>query len=350
MPSVKDENIKELLAKIKTGEVSLDWGYQQVCDVVQSIRDPCEKNPHYRSLFVTWWSKYKKKAEAAKAIKGRPAKRKQPKTPVPPETSEEARAREKGQEPKPFSENEQPPAKKGPKKPVLNHIAAVPAPSPEPNDAEVHREVPSTLDQFDFAADLFNKEEPNIFEDTAEDKKPAAKPSKATPSRTTPKASKRSPEAIIMSEHMLPGEVALKLIAAAPVPPRTFSLNEGGSHGIEMYKVPHPCKSSGIMCVTYFVVGATSAELQPGGKQIHVTFPRKQSIGDITAAMKRVPAFSQRLTRGDVNDNFTQMSELLYHLLETKNYNSQVSIFGSSPVKNARSNYSSLSALVYWYH
>jgi hypothetical protein len=42
MPTLRDPEIKELLKLVKEGVIKLDFGYQQVCDLVPAIKRACQ--------------------------------------------------------------------------------------------------------------------------------------------------------------------------------------------------------------------------------------------------------------------------------------------------------------------
>ena len=327
MPKLQDKEIQDLLRAVNEGLVLKNFGYQHCCDVVPSLKKACRSN-EYRVLFSNWWCKYKQRN--AHTFKEAPPAGES--APVPPLTEAQTAALERASEPKPIAEKDKPPKKKGPKRKVPNNIYVSPFPSPtnDVNDVILEEEI---VEEYDFNNDLFMptpKKTSTTKPPPESDQKPAAVPAEKTKPETPkkhPATKTASPEAIIMSEHMLPEDVARKLIEASKDPPSTFSLNLGAPHGIDMHKVAHPCAKTGIMCITYFIKGASEAELLPGGKKIHVRFDRDpRMVAAIPQIMRNTPYFAAKLTNGDVNKEFEAMESMLNHMVTYKTLPNSVSL------------------------
>lgn len=325
MPTLKEKEIQDLIQAIKEGRVSLDDGYQQACDAVPSLKKACG-SLHYRDRFITWWCKFKKKESSQKLLQTpQPKPVAKQGAPVPPETAQEKAAKEQGRSSKPVAEKDQPPAKKGPKKPILNHIQVEPAPSPDsdPADCEnVTNREEEPYQECDFFSELWKaSSEPPSPTDKKVSKKASPKKPPATPKTTTTPDKTSSP----MSDHLTPDEMACKLISEEKVPKNTFALTMGGDHGIEMYKIPHPDCETQIMCVTFVIFGATSAEMQPGGRKVHVEFPRMNVITGLKHEMETMRHFAEKLTNPTVKKDFDMMHDMLQVVLK-KQHPTTVSI------------------------
>lgn len=328
MPTRSDKEIIALFKAIEQGDVEWTFGSPQVIERVEPLQKRC-KDTHYKRGFHTWWCKERQKALATTALEpGRGfQKSSRPATAVPPETAKEASGKQQAYAPKTVADKDQPPAKKPPKKKVQNQPYVSPAPSPEPEEAEKAETEGEVA--YNFESELFKKKSSPL--PSPEPKPSPEKPKLTSPKKASPKSdTKQTPEkqpptspdidspASIMSQHMLPDDIARQLIEKAKVALSTFPLKEDGPHGIEMYKVPHPCRETGIMCITYIIKGAKEAEIMEGGKQVHVRFERGVTGLPSIIQHMRNNVFSAKLTNGAVNSEFSKFEDMANHMVQTK--------------------------------
>ena len=154
MPTLRDQEIRALLAAIESGDVSTHTsGLAHICDTVPGIRKRC-RDPKYKSQFQSWWSKYRKKFNQNDILTSglAPVTEEDPDPPVPPVPGSPAESYTTELSTPVFKERDRPPPHKGPKKSVQNHPVPKPAPSPP--------ESPSPSEnRFDFSEVTFDDED-----------------------------------------------------------------------------------------------------------------------------------------------------------------------------------------------
>jgi len=288
MPSLADPEIKELLKAIERGDVdTTTFGYKEVGDVVNSIKLLCEDEV-YRDKFISWWCRYKKKTNAKLAI-----------TPLPPAEVLEA------DPPLVPPSQDRPPPYKGPKTRSTNQPKPKPAPSPTPAAVDTP--------QYSFEG---------LFGDEALAAPPKPSPKFQSPTKKPSQVKKSPVAAPIMSMSQTPEERALEWIMAQPEPADTIKLTLGEEQGLEWYKVPWP-DEGGQMHVTYIVKGYHRAEIQAGGKSIHLTTDRSQVIRTLIEEIK--DRFSHKLSNPSVANKLTSFENMFDKVMNKKAYRQQVS-------------------------
>lgn len=147
--------------------------------------------------------------------------------------------------------------------------------------------------------------------------KPVASPlTKSSPAKPT----KANPTTIMAA--ITPEELALNFMAEQPDLATEVDLDSPNC-GIEWYKVvwPDPCQN---LMITYFVRGATRAEIDAGGRSITVTFPRSEFVSILIAQMRQM--FADKLTNPQTRESFNCMVKFFNKMLETKAFRNTVSV------------------------
>lgn len=123
---------------------------------------------------------------------------------------------------------------------------------------------------------------------------------------------------------LTPEERALAMLAEQKDSPERITLEENGDHGVEFYKIPWP-DSDGNMHITYCVKGdkSTRAEMQPGGKEVHVTIQRSTVIRNLIQEIRY--RFADKLTNPKIASALACFESMFTQMLNSRAFRQNVS-------------------------